>query len=750
MSINIGVNIQRSPNRINQALRNAGVNGAYPKLLFDFNDEYYLTGGSSKTFANAMTFSRTGNATMVDVDGKIKWAPHNLLTYSEDYTAGKSSNNITLTSGVADPLGGTNAYTLTATAINGFFRGSSSITVVPQTTYTVAVFSKNVSGTIKIGAYDLTNGAPITSSELTNSTNEWALEFHEFTAPVGCTSVYVYAAQQTTNGASYDSFGFHTYRSDLGGMVNNPDRGDSYVPTTSSAVYLPRRGHHKYNGDQWVNKGILVESEARTNLITYANPTNGQWTVAQGTLTENAVTSPDGQTSASSFVTNTNNAEHYTEESLAVTSGTTYTFSIYLKDNGYGTGCLRIPSLGFVDNAYFIFDFNTAQITTTVGTMDAYGVEKAGNGWVRAYMTRTSDASTSALFRVHVKQPTAFVGDGLSGIYLYGGMVEAASTPSSYIPTNGSTVTRAAETVTVPYANLPWPTPTYIGDELVTNGTFDTDSDWVKGGSWAISGGLATQPSGAVANYLIQADVLTIGKVYSYSVDVISANGSNFPQLYTEAGVVQSFTSGAGTYTGIFVAAGNDVRIRAISPSLDVSIDNISVREINPLSVSIAMMGEMNYADYELFDKPIMFRWYDSLTDRIFMSLDTNNGTGEPKFYQEANDVADFTQGDGSYFAPDLNVPFNIASRHGSTFINGAVDGTALTADTTPVALPDLSTTNLNLAYDFMGTISEFRIFDRDIGDTGIAEATKPSTEPSLSLTFDGQPSSFTNGSLVV
>ena len=66
MSVNIGINIQRSPNRINQQLREAGVLGKYPKLLLDFKDEYYLTNGSSKTLANAITHARNGNATMTD------------------------------------------------------------------------------------------------------------------------------------------------------------------------------------------------------------------------------------------------------------------------------------------------------------------------------------------------------------------------------------------------------------------------------------------------------------------------------------------------------------------------------------------------------------------------------------------------------------------------------------------------------------------------------------------------------------
>jgi len=88
--------------------------------------------------------------------------------------------------------------------------------------------------------------------------------------------------------------------------------------------------------------------------------------------------------------------------------------------------------------------------------------------------------------------------------------------------------------------------------------------------------------------------------------------------------------------------------------------------------------------------------------------------------------------------SPDILVPYNIASRHGSTFINAAVDGVALTANTTPTALPDLSSTDLTLAYDYMGTISEFRVWDRDITDNGLVEATNPSLEPSLSLEFSG------------
>ena len=52
--------------------------GIKPQLVFDFANENYFTGLRRSTFDAAMTHTRSGNATMVDSDGVLKWAPHNL------------------------------------------------------------------------------------------------------------------------------------------------------------------------------------------------------------------------------------------------------------------------------------------------------------------------------------------------------------------------------------------------------------------------------------------------------------------------------------------------------------------------------------------------------------------------------------------------------------------------------------------------------------------------------------------------
>jgi hypothetical protein len=200
-----------------------------------------------------------------------------------------------------------------------------------------------------------------------------------------------------------------------------------------------------------------------------------------------------------------------------------------------------------------------------------------------------------------------------------------------------------------------------------------------------------------------------------------------------------------GTFSEVVVAQTNGEFLFTASSDFIGSIDNISVREIDPLSVSIQMDGRMTYADEGSAAGAVRFvNWLSSGSNYIQDRIDTNGSgsSGDFTTIQNASGTIDFKQ--VSAYSPGINVPFNIASRHGSTFINGAVNGTALTADTTPVALPDLSATDLNLAYDFMGTIRTFRIWDEDLTDEGIAYVSERSEEPTVSLSFNSSESSFT------
>jgi hypothetical protein len=277
-----------------------------------------------------------------------------------------------------------------------------------------------------------------------------------------------------------------------------------------------------------------------------------------------------------------------------------------------------------------------------------------------------------------------------------------------------------------------------IGEELVTNGTFDTDlTGWTdqseSGGSiaWDAAGiALATGVDGTQEGRAYQAISTTAGKVYRLTATRSGAASrfdiSGVNSLGAEIYISPTTTSDIDL---VFVATTSTtyLNLRNLTAFNSTAyIDNISVKEINPLAVSIAMEGTMTYADTDNSFEIVFFQWLANSNNKISSNLQTNSTRdGDVVFEQVQSSTRDFViESIGGSYDPGINVPFSISSRHGSTFINGAVDGTALTEDTTPVALPDLSATDLELGSDFMGTIKTFRMWGTDITDTGLEEST--------------------------
>lgn len=131
-----------------------------------------------------------------------------------------------------------------------------------------------------------------------------------------------------------------------------------------------------------------------------------------------------------------------------------------------------------------------------------------------------------------------------------------------------------------------------VGAELVTNGTFDTDSDWVKGTGWTISGGVATHTPGAGGD-IYQTITCVAGETYVYQATVDATGDSSITntavQIRNSANsnsIVQVLSSditpsGVTNVVLTFVATDTTHLVRVFSED-GVSVDGISVRRATP------------------------------------------------------------------------------------------------------------------------------------------------------------------------
>ena len=115
---------------------------------------------------------------------------------------------------------------------------------------------------------------------------------------------------------------------------------------------------------------------------------------------------------------------------------------------------------------------------------------------------------------------------------------------------------------------------------LVTNGTFDTDTDWTKNTGWTIGSGVASK--GTADNTTIyQTTPTTGGRRYSTSLDVtISSGGSGV--RFSIDGVLSGFAD-SGSLSFAFTAAGDNTILYMNGGSFNGgSIDNVTLYEADP------------------------------------------------------------------------------------------------------------------------------------------------------------------------
>ena len=222
-------------------------------------------------------------------------------------------------------------------------------------------------------------------------------------------------------------------------------------------------------------KGLLVEPAA-TNLCLQSEDINTTWTPFQSTPTQSTEETPDGDTS-SKYIKLVDDGGGGTGivavyQSIAVSAGTKYTASAFLKADGLDWAVLNARDYDGTTDGYQFFDLSTGSLGTA-SNLDDSSIEAYPNGWYFCSITWTQGAGdTSFTFRVDVagvNSDATVDRDGTSSIFVWGAQVETGSIATSYIPTTTASVTRVKDDITLGSAS------SLIGQ---TEGTIYVEVDW--------------------------------------------------------------------------------------------------------------------------------------------------------------------------------------------------------------------------------------------------------------------------------
>jgi hypothetical protein len=409
-----------------------------------------------------------GNATRYNSSGFVESAKTNLLQRSEEFENAywsKSLGVVTQNQTIA-PDGLTTADKYVAN--NGVATNSPIVrtfTFAINTTYTLSLFVKKAdynTASIRLSTaetpitanfFNLASGTA-TNNQIQDYGNGWYRVWVSCTTSGTVTNgqVQLIRDAQVRDGVA----GIFIW----GAQLEVGSSPSDYIPTTTAAITkfsgvtvdgtvaanIPRLDYYTSNGTPGC-PGLLVEASG-SNLALQSENFGTTWSpvalLAFGSgsvLNTTATLDPYGTNFADLIVANTTSNQHRVDQTTTSVSGS-YVFSVFLKAQGYGFARLRIGGAGAT------FNLSTGALVATEAGITS-SIQSFGNGWYRCIIGKAASA-TNEVIRINM-QPTSstadFVGDGTSGIYVFGAQYETGSVATSYIPTTTAQRTRNSDVI---------------------------------------------------------------------------------------------------------------------------------------------------------------------------------------------------------------------------------------------------------------------------------------------------------------
>ena len=208
-------------------------------------------------------------------------------------------------------------------------------------------------------------------------------------------------------------------------------------------------------------KGLLIE-ESRTNLTIRSDDFGAaEWNSAGArnlTVTTNNTTSPSGAADADLLTVGATTTVYQVVQALPaagnVTSGTTYTISVFLKPNQVTRASVWVGNIVTLPaDAIFDLTGSGSVVLTTAGTAS---IQKYPNGWYRCIITGTAGATSNTTLRIGPASGVSrtYIGNSVDSFWAWGAQLEAGAFPTSYIPTVAASVVRSADVCSITGANF--------------------------------------------------------------------------------------------------------------------------------------------------------------------------------------------------------------------------------------------------------------------------------------------------------
>ena len=348
--------------------------------------------------------------------------------------------------------------------------------------------------------------------------------------------------------------------------------------------------------------------ETRTNVVLYSqDATDAEaWTKGNTAIESTLYEAPDNSTTANAIKSNSTGEKVYNiNQNLSVTAGKTYTLSAHVKKENLGFVQLRFSDDDGLPRAQF--NLTTGAITNASNTIRTQ-VDSMDDGWFRCSITFVATTSSgSAMVMAQSAAGDATPNIAVSGIvliYVWGFQLEESIEATSYIVTTTEARTRTttlndtSDVWDFDSANLMpeadpdsegvWEIPANLvlngdyeelGSELVTNGTFATETDWTFANVGFSVGAIAFDDAN---DNVFQSLADTVGETYELT---ITKTGTGVFRLRT------GFAGSDATKVNIpesgvlyFTATSNTNRVQIYGDASDASLtlNSVSVKQVDP------------------------------------------------------------------------------------------------------------------------------------------------------------------------